>query len=107
MREYQVRICERLGVKFPGPTRQEHACRRPRRHGVSASVTGRNRCDAEDFGLVPSLSAVATALRRQDLDEAVARAGQAAPLAVEGLGAMSVARWPLATSVLHEIVVAG
>ena len=23
MREYQVRICERLGVKFPGPTRQE------------------------------------------------------------------------------------
>ena len=24
MREYQVRICERLGVKVPGPTRQEH-----------------------------------------------------------------------------------
>src|SRR4030095_3453053 len=24
MREYQVRICERLGVKFPGPTRQQH-----------------------------------------------------------------------------------
>ena len=23
MREYQVRICERLGVKFPGPTRQQ------------------------------------------------------------------------------------
>ncbi len=22
MREYQVRICERLGVKFPGPTRR-------------------------------------------------------------------------------------
>ena len=22
MREYQVRICERLGVKLPGPTRQ-------------------------------------------------------------------------------------
>src|SRR5450759_4366959 len=22
MREYQVRICERLGVRFPGPTRQ-------------------------------------------------------------------------------------
>ena len=22
MREYQVRICERLGVTFPGPTRQ-------------------------------------------------------------------------------------
>jgi hypothetical protein len=23
MREYQVRICERLGGKFPGPTRQQ------------------------------------------------------------------------------------
>ena len=23
MREYQVRICERLGVKFPGPTRHQ------------------------------------------------------------------------------------
>jgi hypothetical protein len=23
MREYQVRICERLGMKFPGPTRQD------------------------------------------------------------------------------------
>ena len=28
MREYQVRICERLGVKFPGPTRHE----RPKPH---------------------------------------------------------------------------
>ena len=27
MREYQVRFCERLGVKFPGPTRQ---LRKPR-----------------------------------------------------------------------------
>src|SRR5215510_8299734 len=25
-REAQVRICERLGVKFPGPTRHEQAC---------------------------------------------------------------------------------
>ena len=24
MREYPVRICEGLGVKFPGPTRQKH-----------------------------------------------------------------------------------
>ena len=24
-RECQVRFCERLGVKFPGPTRHEHA----------------------------------------------------------------------------------
>jgi hypothetical protein len=32
MREYQVRFCEGLGVKFPGPTRprvgQGRACRR-------------------------------------------------------------------------------
>ena len=32
MREYQVRICERLGVKFPGPTRQLHAL--PRRNSA-------------------------------------------------------------------------
>ena len=25
MREFQVRICERLGVKFPGPTRRSKA----------------------------------------------------------------------------------
>jgi hypothetical protein len=25
MREHQVRICERLGVKFPGPTRQKRS----------------------------------------------------------------------------------
>jgi hypothetical protein len=30
MREYQVRICERLRVKFPGPTRQQrHLADRP------------------------------------------------------------------------------
>jgi hypothetical protein len=28
MREYQVRICEGLGVKFPGPTRHKHTLRR-------------------------------------------------------------------------------
>ncbi len=27
MREYQVRFCEGLGVKFPGPTRQPRHCR--------------------------------------------------------------------------------
>ena len=32
MREYQVRFCERLGVKFPGPTRQS-------RHFGCAPVT--------------------------------------------------------------------
>ena len=26
MREYHVRICEGLGVKFPGPTRHERKC---------------------------------------------------------------------------------
>jgi hypothetical protein len=35
MREYQVRICERLGVKFPGPTRQSrHFGRRPTTSGL-------------------------------------------------------------------------
>ena len=27
MREYQVRTCERLGVEFPGPTRQKRSWR--------------------------------------------------------------------------------
>jgi len=35
MREYQVRICERLGVKFPGPTRQSrHFERAPLTSGL-------------------------------------------------------------------------
>ena len=39
MREYQVRICERLGVKFPGPTRPT----RPRRSAdFKALVEGFN-----------------------------------------------------------------
>jgi hypothetical protein len=37
MREYHVRICERLGVKFPGPTRQGLPLRSRRRHGRCAS----------------------------------------------------------------------
>ncbi len=40
MREYHVRICERLGVKFPGPTRQNEPCHSLRRHGRSTSVSG-------------------------------------------------------------------
>jgi hypothetical protein len=36
MREYQVRFCERLGVKFPGPTRQ--------RRRASARPAPRPRC---------------------------------------------------------------
>src|SRR5215472_578922 len=40
MREYHVRICERLGVKFPGPTRHQET-RRPRNlRGRFTSVTG-------------------------------------------------------------------
>jgi hypothetical protein len=34
-------------------TGQEFACRPPVQHGVSNSVTGRNRCAAKDFCLVP------------------------------------------------------
>ena len=40
MREYQVRICEGLGVKFPGPTRQNHQCRLAARQ----KATGSGRC---------------------------------------------------------------
>ena len=45
-REGHARFWERLGVKLPRATRHEYACQPPRRHGVSASVTGRNRCSA-------------------------------------------------------------
>ena len=39
-RESQVRICERLGVKFPGPTRPGLPNRNVRIHGKSWRVTG-------------------------------------------------------------------
>jgi len=42
MREYQVRICERLGVQFPGPTRHEE--RFP-----PTSLNGRYRLDKATF----------------------------------------------------------
>jgi hypothetical protein len=38
MREYQVRICERLRVKFPGPTRQKRKC--PGSRGTSVLPSG-------------------------------------------------------------------
>ncbi len=41
-RECQVRICERLGVKFPGPSR-------PSRHFVAARKFGRYRRTADKF----------------------------------------------------------
>ena len=37
MREYQVRICERLRVKFPGPTRQKAKFRVYQRMSAFAS----------------------------------------------------------------------
>src|SRR3984893_10889814 len=43
MREYQVRICERLGVKFPGPTRQTATWRRDRVMSVLTGVVSTGR----------------------------------------------------------------
>ena len=40
MREYQVRICERLGVKFPGPTRQTRRFRDVRVTSAQPSDSG-------------------------------------------------------------------
>ena len=39
-RECQVRICEGLGVKFPGPTRQKHALPRCNSNGRFTSING-------------------------------------------------------------------
>jgi hypothetical protein len=44
MREYQVRICERLGVQFPGPTRQGPLSSLGRWHGRSALSSGNALC---------------------------------------------------------------
>jgi hypothetical protein len=38
-REYQVRFCERLGVKFPGPTRQLRLLPRRNTGGRFASIS--------------------------------------------------------------------
>src|SRR3984893_8846189 len=50
MREDQVRFCERLGVKFPRPTRQKHALPRRSiavRFGPNKQTqTARAQCDA-------------------------------------------------------------
>ena len=43
MREYQVRICERLGMKFPGPTRH--------RPSLPSAVWA--TCDTARAGLLP------------------------------------------------------
>jgi hypothetical protein len=47
MREYQVRICERLGVKFPGPTRQTATC--PPKLAMSALPLTPEAIAAPDF----------------------------------------------------------
>jgi hypothetical protein len=40
MREYQVRFCERLGVKFPGPTRQKLLLPQCKNNGRFTSISG-------------------------------------------------------------------
>src|SRR5207244_1494774 len=50
MREYQVRICERLGVKFPEPTRQ-----------IEERPDAAERLDAAASGEVGAIDAVAVA----------------------------------------------
>ena len=79
MREYQVRICERLGVQFPGPTRRERSvrgntqratrklrrAREQARDARAVSTYGKDRAGEEAANFVPftasSLSASATA----------------------------------------------
>jgi hypothetical protein len=51
MREYQVRFCERLGVKFPGPTRQKPAL--PRR-SIAVRFTP-NKADPDRTGSIRRL----------------------------------------------------
>ena len=55
MREYQVRICERLGVKFPGPTRHERRVNpicnispSPPKADMSADIDSRRRVPFSD-----------------------------------------------------------
>jgi hypothetical protein len=50
MREYQVRICERLGVKFPGPTRHSQpkwVARAMSAIPPTATATATAACDAK------------------------------------------------------------
>src|SRR6266849_2991635 len=57
-RECQVRICEGLGVQFPGPTRHEHACEMATRHRGSTSNSG---------GTWPTIGAAASCQRTKPL----------------------------------------
>ena len=64
MREYQVRICERLGVKFPGPTRQSRPVRVNNRsvHARYAPECGRNIGATVARGWASPVTAVASHL---------------------------------------------
>ena len=53
MREYQVRICERLGVKFPGPTRQRRLNPEDTAYRRSAS-NGKGPRSASTFRVAPA-----------------------------------------------------
>ena len=53
MREYPVRICEGLGVKFPGPTRHFSPSRGDRSHGRSTFDSRLSRCSSENFCFAP------------------------------------------------------
>src|SRR6266446_10004191 len=50
-REYQVRFCERLGVKFPGPTRQQ------RRLRLSAATSNTTVYGRQQSAMIGGLSA--------------------------------------------------
>jgi hypothetical protein len=51
MREYHVRICEGLGVKFPGPTRHRRPRKRAAAAGRSAFGSARNDLLGQSGGL--------------------------------------------------------
>jgi hypothetical protein len=63
-RECQVRICERLGVKFPGPTRHPRR-RRPKPHGRACPLRPesnhrQSKCD-------PSICAISDRTQRSKI----------------------------------------
>src|SRR3974390_2910106 len=48
-REFQVRFCERLGVKFPGPTRQQRRSRELAERVRLTSISGHKESQAAPF----------------------------------------------------------
>ena len=64
MREYQVRICERLGVKLPGPTRPlSRAKRKKRRHRAKTDFDPKPTLEVSLF----SLSSLGDGILGEDL----------------------------------------